>query len=75
MIPRVYGAINAVAAALARDGIAKERLNTRDDYFYRSIDDVLSRVAPLLAEHRLCILPRMLERTARAPAQVSDPMA
>jgi len=64
MIPRVYGAINAVATALSTNGIAKERLNARDDYFYRSIDDVLSRLSPLLAEHRLCILPRVLERTA-----------
>ncbi|NTZ42130.1 single-stranded DNA-binding protein [Altererythrobacter sp. SALINAS58] len=64
MIPRVYCAINAVAAALARDGIPKERLNTRDDYLYRSIDDVLNRLAPLLAEHRLCILPRVLDREA-----------
>jgi hypothetical protein len=48
MIPRVYGAINAVAGALARDGIA----------------DVMARLSPLLAEHRLCILPRVLERSA-----------
>jgi hypothetical protein len=64
MIPRVYSAINAVAEALAKDGIAKERLNARDDYLYRSIDDVMARLSPLLAEHRLCILPRVLERTA-----------
>ena len=64
MIPRVYGAIHAVAAALSKDGIAKERLNARDDYLYRSIDDLLKRLAPLLAEHRLCILPRVLERSS-----------
>jgi hypothetical protein len=64
MIPRVYSAITAVAGALAKDGIAKERLIARDDYFYRSIDDVMARLSPLLAEHRLCILPRVLERTA-----------
>lgn len=64
MIARVYHAINAVAAALARDGVAKTRLNARDNYLYRSIDDVLERLAPLLAAERLCILPRVLERDA-----------
>jgi hypothetical protein len=64
MIARVYQAINAVAAALAENGVAKTRLNARDNYLYRSIDDVLQRLAPLLAQHRLCILPRVLEREA-----------
>lgn len=64
MIARVYGAINSVAAALSKEGIAKKRLNARDDYLYRSIEDVLARLAPLLAEHRLCILPQVVERTA-----------
>ncbi|TCJ32174.1 ERF family protein [Parafrankia sp. BMG5.11] len=64
MIARVYQAINAVAGALAHDGVAKARLNSRDNYLYRSIDDVLERLAPLLAAHRLCILPRVLERDA-----------
>jgi hypothetical protein len=62
--PQVYRAIHAVAAELAKGGIAKRHRNERDDYFYRSIDDVLNRLAPLLAKHRLCVLPRVLERTA-----------
>ena len=61
--PNVYAAINAVAAALAKQGIAKNHLNQADDYKYRSIDDVLDRLAPLLAEHQLCVFPRVLERT------------
>ncbi|WP_120716520.1 ERF family protein [Tsuneonella amylolytica] len=64
MIGRVYQAISAVAGELAGDGIAKTRLNARDNYLYRSIDDVLGALAPLLARHRLCILPRVLERSA-----------
>ena len=60
--PEVYRAINAVTAALAGDGIAKSRTNAIELYQYRSIDDVLNRLAPLIAEHRLCILPRVLER-------------
>jgi hypothetical protein len=58
----VYRAINAVAADLAKAGIPKTHSN--EDYHYRSIDDVLNRLAPLLAKHRLCVLPRVLHRAA-----------
>jgi hypothetical protein len=61
--PSVYHAINAVSAELARVGIAKTRVNETDDYQYRSIDDVFDRLAPLLAKHRLCVLPRAQKRT------------
>lgn len=61
--PNVYAAINAVSSELAHAGIAKTRINEADDYQYRSIDDVLDRLAPLLAKHRLCVLPRALKRT------------
>ena len=61
--PSVYAAINAITAELATSGIAKTRTNEVDDYQYRSIDDVLDRLAPLLATHKLCILPHALERS------------
>jgi hypothetical protein len=61
---QVYRAINAVAADLAEAGIAKTHSNEVEGYEYRSIDDVLNRLAPLLAKHRLCVLPRVLLRTA-----------
>lgn len=61
--PSVYAAINAISAELAEHGIAKSHINEADDYRYRSIDDLLDRLAPLLAKHRLCVLPRALERT------------
>jgi hypothetical protein len=60
--PSVYAAINAITGELAKEGIAKTHANEVDDYKYRSIDDVLDRLAPLLARHRLCVLPRALER-------------
>lgn len=60
----VYKAINKVQAALSREGIAKNRRNTQGSgYNFRGIDDVYNAVAPLLAEHGLCILPRVLART------------
>ena len=61
-IPKVYSAINAVASELARAGIPKSQTNKDDQYQYRGIDDVYNRLSPLLATHKLCILPRVLER-------------
>jgi hypothetical protein len=59
----VYKAINAVQSALAKTGISKDRTNTQGSgYKFRGIDDVFNAVAPLLAEHGLCILPRMISR-------------
>lgn len=60
---RVYAAISAITADIARTGIAKSSVNTAEQYAYRSIDDVCAKLAPLLAQHRLCILPRVLERS------------
>ncbi len=62
--PHVYRAITAITEALSRTGIAKSRTNLKDDYQYRSIDDVLERLAPLLSKHRLCVLPRVIRREA-----------
>lgn len=60
----VYQAINAVAADIAQTGIAKSHHHADGDYQYRSIDDVLAALAPLLARHKLCVLPRILERSS-----------
>ncbi len=62
-IPRVYAAISAVTADLSGAGIPKRRINLEEQYAYRGIDDVYDRLSPLLAKHKLCILPRVLERT------------
>jgi hypothetical protein len=62
--PRTYKAINAIMSELARAGIAKTHTNAQEQFHYRSIDDVLNRMAPLFARHRLCVLPRVLERVA-----------
>jgi len=62
-VPRVYTAISGVIADLSHSGIAKRQTNVRDQYQYRGIDDVYDSLSPLLAKHRLCILPRILKRT------------
>lgn len=64
MIPRVYSAIHAVTAAFSRGGIPAKGRNREDDYDYRCIDDLYAALSPLLAEHKLCVLPRVLERTS-----------
>lgn len=69
---KVYQAIAAVQADLAKTGIAKNRKNKQGEgYMFRGIDDVYAALAPLLAEHKLCVIPRLLsrdiaERTSRS---------
>jgi len=59
----VYKIINAVQADLAKQGIGKDSENKFDNYKFRGIDAVYNALAPLLAKHGLCILPRMVSRT------------
>jgi hypothetical protein len=59
----VYKAINAVQSDLAKIGISKDRKNAAQGYAFRGIDDVYGALSPLLAQHGLCVLPRMLTRT------------
>ena len=60
---KVYKAINAIQLALSKTGISKDRVNSQGSgYKFRGIDDVYNAISPLLAEHQLCILPRMLHR-------------
>ena len=68
----VYQAINAITAELADKGIAKTHRNEEGDYAYRSIEDVLGALAPLLARHRLCVLPRILSREAVRSGRASQ---
>lgn len=70
--PHVYRAISAITAQLAAAGIPKRHRNERDDYLYRSIDDVLNRLSPLLPKYRLCVLPRVLERSCADRAGEAD---
>lgn len=53
----VYQKIAAVTSALAAAGISKDQTNSFDRYNFRGIDDVYNALAPLLAEHKLVILP------------------
>ena len=59
----VYKAINKVQEEISRIGISKDRRNTQGSgYSFRGIDDIYNALAPALARHGLCILPRVLSR-------------
>jgi hypothetical protein len=59
----VYQAINAVTAAMASEGLPKARRNDQQGYRFRGIDDVYCAISSKLADAKLCILPRVLDRT------------
>lgn len=58
----VYKSIAAITGKLAREGITKDRKNQQQGFQYRGIDDVYAALSPLLAEHNLCILPRIVSK-------------
>lgn len=59
---KVYQAIAAVSAQLAKDGIGKSRENKQQGFKFRGIDETLNALAPVLSSHGLVVLPRMLTR-------------
>jgi len=61
-VPKVYAAISAVQRQLAVEGIAKDSKNAAQGYNFRGIDAVYNALSPILALHKLCILPRILKR-------------
>lgn len=60
----VLKAISAIQAVLAKDGIAKNGKNEKQNYRFRSIEDCYSALAPLLCQHNLLIFPNVIQRTA-----------
>ena len=61
--PHVYGCISHVQADLAKRGIEKSQRNAQQGYAFRGIDSVYNALAPILAEHKLVIIPRILSRS------------
>lgn len=73
--PQVYAKIAAVQGDLAKQGIGKDSENTFDRYKFRGIDAVYNALAPLLAKHGLCVLPRIIERDCQERvSKKGDPM-
>lgn len=62
MLNNVYKLIANVSADLCREGISKDRKNSQQGYSFRGIDDVYNALAPIMSQHGLVILPRILSR-------------
>lgn len=62
MTNKVFQAINAVQEELSKTGIAKLNDNQQQRYKFRGIDDVYNAIAPMLAKHKLVIMPKVLNR-------------
>lgn len=60
--PHVYTAIVSVMADMAKEGVAKTSKNTQQGYAFRGIDSIYNALAPKLALHGLCILPRVVAK-------------
>jgi len=70
---KVYKSINAVQSALSKVGIAKDKVNSQGSgYKFRGVDDVMNALSPLLAEHNLCILPRVISRVCEERISASN---
>lgn len=59
----VYVAISAITGIMAGEGISKSRKNEQQGYKFRGIDDVYAALSRHLSEQKLCILPRVVERS------------
>lgn len=71
-VPHVFVAMNAVATDLARIGVSKDQRNKAQSYNFRGIDDLYNVLAPLLAKHKLLIIPRVTARTETERKTKSD---
>lgn len=60
----VLKSIAEMTGEIATVGIGKDKKNQQQGFAYRGVDDFYEVLAPLLAKHQLCILPRVVSRTA-----------
>ncbi len=60
--PMILRAIVGITAALAKAGISKDRRNQQQGYSFRGVEDVYAALSPLLAEHNVAVLPRVVQR-------------
>ena len=59
---KVFTAIAAVMADMAKLGVGKNQKNTQQNFQYRGIDDVMDALSPSLARHGLIVTPRVRSR-------------
>lgn len=61
-VPHVVVAIQQVQAAFSKEGLAKTRKNTQQNFMFRGIDDVYNSLAGFLVEAGLVIIPHVRAR-------------
>lgn len=64
--PKVYMAINTVMAHMSKEGIAKDRRSGDGGgprFVFRGIDDIYNALSSVMADAKLMMLPRVLERS------------
>lgn len=60
---RVFASIHALMSDLSALGISKAHYNRDQKFHFRSVDDVLNVLSPLLVKHRLLIMPRVINKS------------
>lgn len=56
----IYTAINNIMSEIG--AISKDKKNATQGFMYRGIDDVMNALQPLLAKHKVFIVPEVLEQ-------------
>lgn len=56
----IFESINAVMAEV--EAIGKEKRNAQQGFNFRGIDDVMNAIHPLLAKHKIFVVPTVLNR-------------
>ena len=56
-VPMIYGQLRLIQKDLLADGIGKNSKNREQNYMYRSLEDVVNAVAPLLVKYSVIITP------------------
>ena len=57
----IYQSITAILEEVP--AIGKNKKNTTQNFMFRGIDDVMNTFQPLLAKHKVFIVPQVLEQT------------
>lgn len=71
-VAHVYQALSAVMAVMAKEGIEKSRKNTNQGYAFRGIDEIYNSLSAHVAENKLLILPRVIDRSCTERATRND---
>ena len=58
---KIYQAINSIMNEM--EAIEKGKKNTQQGFMYRGVDDVMNTLKPLLAKHKVFVVPKVLEET------------